>query len=107
MWAVVPFAIPDSVRPLDPTMSIGAPLTLTNPVDGNPLTVTNDLTNFGGEYIWHCHLLGYEENDMMRTIVFRSEPSASIIGTAIGGNASATVSFIPPIGTGGSPTTSI
>jgi len=25
--------------------------------------------NFGWEYVWHCHLLGHEENDMMRPIV--------------------------------------
>ena len=26
--------------------------------------------NFGWEYVWHCHLLGHEENDMMRPMVF-------------------------------------
>ena len=26
--------------------------------------------NFGWEYVWHCHLLGHEENDMMRPIKF-------------------------------------
>ena len=25
--------------------------------------------NFGWEYVWHCHLLGHEENDMMRPLV--------------------------------------
>ncbi len=27
---------------------------------------SNVMTNFGWEYVWHCHLLGHEENDMMR-----------------------------------------
>jgi hypothetical protein len=34
------------------------------------------MTNFGWEYVWHCHLLGHEENDMMRPFVFEVAPSA-------------------------------
>ena len=30
--------------------------------------------DFGWEYVWHCHILGHEENDMMRPIKF-SVPS--------------------------------
>ena len=26
------------------------------------------MTNFGDEYVWHCHILGHEENDMMRSL---------------------------------------
>jgi FtsP/CotA-like multicopper oxidase with cupredoxin domain len=40
-----------------------------SPTLGNT-TVTNVLQNFGWEYVWHCHLLGHEENDMMRPMVF-------------------------------------
>jgi FtsP/CotA-like multicopper oxidase with cupredoxin domain len=29
------------------------------------------MINFGWEYVWHCHILGHEENDMMRPIVFQ------------------------------------
>ncbi len=25
------------------------------------------MVNYGWEYVWHCHLLGHEENDMMRS----------------------------------------
>ena len=42
-------------------------------------TTTNQLFNFGWEYVWHCHLLGHEENDMMRPMVFgtlRALPAA-------------------------------
>ena len=35
---------------------------------GNPYVTNNQLYNFGWEYVWHCHLLGHEENDMMRAI---------------------------------------
>jgi fibronectin type 3 domain-containing protein len=66
----LPFSVPDSIRPLDPTMPVGATITLSNPADGNPLTTTNDLTNFGWEFVWHCHILGHEENDFMRPMVF-------------------------------------
>jgi hypothetical protein len=46
-------------------------------VDPNnlPITVTNQLFNFGWEYVWHCHLLGHEENDMMRPVVFKVDTS--------------------------------
>jgi hypothetical protein len=32
--------------------------------------LANVVTDYGWEYVWHCHLLGHEENDMMRPIVF-------------------------------------
>jgi FtsP/CotA-like multicopper oxidase with cupredoxin domain len=67
----LPFKVPDSVRPLDPTMPVNDPITVTNPADGNAITIPNALTDFGWEYVWHCHLLGHEENDMMRPIVFK------------------------------------
>jgi hypothetical protein len=42
----------------------------------NPITVINQMYNFGWEYVWHCHLLGHEENDMMRPMVFTVQPVA-------------------------------
>jgi len=72
----VPFKVGDSIRPLDPTMPVGVPLTLVSTETGNPITVNNDLTNFGWEYVWHCHLLGHEENDMMRPMVLQFSPAA-------------------------------
>jgi hypothetical protein len=38
--------------------------------------VTNQLVNFGQEYVWHCHLLGHEENDMRRPIIVAAAPDA-------------------------------
>jgi FtsP/CotA-like multicopper oxidase with cupredoxin domain len=69
----VPFVIPDSIRPLNPAKALGDPTGFTNinPITGQPLAPTptvNVLYNFGAEYVWHCHILGHEENDMMRSI---------------------------------------
>ncbi len=73
----VPFNQPDNVRYLDPSMPPGstAPFLGVGP-DGNPVTVSNVLANFGDEYTWHCHLLGHEENDMMRPIMVATPPNA-------------------------------
>ena len=78
MVPTLPFKVPDSIRPLDPTRPLGTTTQFTNvdPATGNPITVVNQLYNFGWEYVWHCHLLGHEENDMMRPIVFRVSPAA-------------------------------
>jgi FtsP/CotA-like multicopper oxidase with cupredoxin domain len=73
---VLPFKIGDSVRPDDPTLPIGATMTVTDPTTGNPATMTNQMTNFGWEYVWHCHLLGHEENDMMRPVQMNFSPPA-------------------------------
>jgi hypothetical protein len=45
-------------------------------VDPNnqPIAVVNELVNYGWDYVWHCHLLGHEENDMMRPIIFAVAP---------------------------------
>jgi FtsP/CotA-like multicopper oxidase with cupredoxin domain len=69
----VPFQIPDSVRPLNPARPLGDPTGFTNinPKTGQPLNTTptvNIMYNFGAEYVWHCHILGHEENDMMRPL---------------------------------------
>ena len=75
----LPFKLPDSVRPMDVTVPIGDPSTFTNvdPNTGNPIVppLTNQYANYGWEYVWHCHLLGHEENDMMRPIVFLVSPA--------------------------------
>ena len=68
-----PFAVPDSIRPLNPARPLGdtAGFTNINPKTGQPITTTptvNVMTNFGNEYVWHCHILGHEENDMMRPL---------------------------------------
>ena len=75
----LPWKLPNSVRPLDVTKPVGSALTneFTNIDPTNqPAVVTNDLTNFGSEFVWHCHILGHEENDMMRAVSFVVPPDA-------------------------------
>jgi len=74
-----PFDIPNSVRPLDPTMPIGAPLAC-GPggcldTTGEAAPVINHEVNFGWEYVWHCHILSHEEMDMMHSLSFAVAPN--------------------------------
>jgi FtsP/CotA-like multicopper oxidase with cupredoxin domain len=80
-----PFKLPNSVRLLDPTRPQDSPMGFTNvnPL-GTPVTVTNQMTNFGWEYVTHCHLLGHEENDMMRPMCFVVAPEAPSGLNAVG-----------------------
>ncbi len=85
---VVPFDLPNSVRLLNPAMPEGALLasaTLADafltgniPMDplGEPIDLYNHPVNFGYEYVWHCHILGHEEMDMMRPQVAGVPPKA-------------------------------
>ncbi|SEN82174.1 Multicopper oxidase [Cryobacterium luteum] len=90
----LPFAIPDSMRPLNPMMPLGAKGSTTGPngseagfnntdTNGDPIApISNVMTNFGWEYVWHCHILSHEEMDMMRPIsvsVPRTLPDASVV----------------------------
>jgi FtsP/CotA-like multicopper oxidase with cupredoxin domain len=80
----LPFALPDSNRLLDVTSPAGSTAMFlpVAPPPGIPAVAqtTNVMTNFGWEYVWHCHLLGHEENDMMRPIVFL--PGAPVANAA-------------------------
>jgi FtsP/CotA-like multicopper oxidase with cupredoxin domain len=73
----LPWKLPNSVRPLDVTMPVGSSLpnqfTTMDPTN-EPVAVTNDVTNFGWEYVWHCHILGHEEIDMMRVMSLAVAP---------------------------------
>ncbi len=72
---ILPFKIGNSVRLLDVTRPAGSTMGFwgQDPL-GNPLTVLNQMVNFGWEYVWHCHLLGHEENDMMRGMIIGVPP---------------------------------
>jgi FtsP/CotA-like multicopper oxidase with cupredoxin domain len=74
----LPFPLRNSIRREDVTVAAGAPAPFTNidPFTNNPVTTSNAPTNFGWEYVWHCHILGHEENDMMRPIVYQVAPPA-------------------------------
>ena len=80
----LPFGVPTSNRLLDPTNLEGSFIQFTGvDVNGNPVTVFNNLTNFGWEYVWHCHLLGHEENDMMRPLVMNPATSPPAAPSAL------------------------
>ncbi len=73
---VLPFAVSHSNRLLDPTTPPGGTgwqFTQVDPTTGNPVVppTTNVNFDYGWEYVWHCHLLGHEENDMMHALVVR------------------------------------
>jgi len=80
----LPFALADSVRLLDTTQPAGttAQFTAVDPFTNLPMPVTNQIVNFGSEYVWHCHILGHEENDMMRPMVFQLPPETPTALTA-------------------------
>ena len=68
---VLPFALPNSVRPLNPSTPLGTTMGFSqiDTTDGGPLAIpmVNAMHNFGHEYVWHCHILAHEENDFMRS----------------------------------------
>src|SRR6185369_8844031 len=68
----LPFSLPTSSRLLDPTLPPGSPITTTDVSVTPPVltTIPNEVLNYGFEYVWHCHILGHEENDFMRPIIF-------------------------------------
>ncbi len=90
-----PFGQPDSIRPLNPAEPIGSLMGFTNidPTTGQPLAepTVNALTDFGWEYVWHCHILSHEEMDMMRPQRFNvdrqlaGEPFLAAVRTEPGG----------------------
>jgi len=93
----VPFDVPNSIRPIDPTMPLGATLKVEGQIgafdtSGEPVIIVNHLVNFGWEYIWHCHILAHEEMDMMRSIAIAVPPRApsNLVATVKGSRATLT-----------------
>jgi hypothetical protein len=78
---ILPFQVPNSNRLLDPTTPAGSTINFlpVAPPAGVAAVaqVSNVLTNFGWEYVWHCHMLGHEENDFMRPLVMIVPPAVT------------------------------
>ena len=96
---VLPFEIPNNVRPLNPMMPLGS-TDMFNSVDvnGNPTpAIVNQLVNFGWEYMLHCHILSHEEMDMMRPVSVSMPPNTpdglAYTVNGHGNNASLTLSW--------------
>lgn len=70
----LPFGIPNSVRPLNPATPLGdaTELSTIDPTTGQAWATpnVNRILDLGWEYVWHCHILSHEENDMMRPMSF-------------------------------------
>jgi len=87
----LPWQLPNSNRFMDVTQAAGTTAQFTNVDPANqPAVVSNSSINFGWEYVWHCHILGHEENDMMRPMVLAvppvlpGTPAAVHIGSGVG-----------------------
>ncbi|MBP7687337.1 MAG: multicopper oxidase domain-containing protein [Thermoflexales bacterium] len=105
----LPFAVPDSYRPLNPMMPIGARGNQNGALgiqagfnntdaNGNPIApIVNDLVNFGWEYVWHCHILSHEEMDMMRPMSAIAPSQVPLTPTLVSLVASAPISSTPQV----------
>ena len=95
------FGLPQSVRPRDPSQALGSALGFTqiDPNTGNPATVVNVLDNFNNEYVWHCHILGHEENDFMRPVVF--QPGGASLATGVRVESPLAAPLAPSLSLGG------
>jgi FtsP/CotA-like multicopper oxidase with cupredoxin domain len=86
----LPFEIPNSVRTLSPMMPRDVdldPQGLIMAPNGTVTTVLNAVTNFGWEYVYHCHILSHEEMDMMRPVLVALPPKvASGLNYSVTGN---------------------
>ena len=92
----VPFGLDRSIRPQDPSQPLGVNMGFTQfavaglngnaangiPVPlgalaiGAPTASVNSIEDYDNEYVWHCHILGHEENDFMRPLVATSQTVA-------------------------------
>ncbi len=95
----LPFVQPISKRAIDPTLPDAAMIATTdvttNPVAGIATTVRNVPLadplgyDYGYEYVWHCHILGHEENDFMRPVIFAvsttQAPQPTLLAAYLGG----------------------
>jgi FtsP/CotA-like multicopper oxidase with cupredoxin domain len=86
------FGLPISQRLRDPSQLAGSAIGFTqvDPMTGNPATVTNSVQSYGWEYVWHCHILGHEENDFMRPVKFDAKEAAAAIPTGLAATAGTT-----------------
>ena len=105
----LPFGIPNSMRPLNPSIPIGSTMGFTSldPITGQAYVapspfaggVSNILYDFGWEYVWHCHILSHEEMDMMRPIkltVLNIKPNAPVQTTKSIINDIAAITWVDP-----------
>ncbi len=76
-----PFGMPHSFRQPAPNQlpSDNHGITQIDPATGNAPAApyTNAAVDYFSEYVWHCHILGHEENDFMRPFIFKAQEVVS------------------------------
>ena len=87
----LPFKLGNSHHIADTTQAVNSIVNQPNldPTTGNASNVTNQVINYGWEYVWHCHILGHEENDFMRAIAVAQvpeDPSALVVAPQANGD---------------------
>lgn len=77
----LPFKLGNSHHLADATQADGSTANQPNlsPLGGGS-NVVNRVLNYGWEYVWHCHILGHEENDFMRSIAVAQIPEDPTMG---------------------------
>ena len=103
----LPFVLTNSVRNIDPTKDAASAISVTDlgnnfvnlgnlgnmmlvsNSNGSTLTTAGPGYDYGWEYVWHCHILGHEENDFMRPMVLKVATTLPAAPTALSGNSSA------------------
>ncbi|MGB8694219.1 MAG: fibronectin type III domain-containing protein [Steroidobacteraceae bacterium] len=101
-----PFGMPHSWRQPAPNQlaSDNHGITQIDAATGNAPAVpyTNAAVDYGSEYVWHCHILGHEENDFMRPFIFKAKevlaPTFTVTGatTPSVGAPPVTVTWLDP-----------
>ena len=85
--SAVGWSVPHSWRLLNPSAPTNSLSGFSNldPLTGNAFVpaISNVWTDFDWEYTWHCHILGHEENDMMRPIVMNVVEIAPLAPTVL------------------------
>jgi len=81
------WGVPKSFRLLNPAVPTNSLVGFSNidPLTGNGFVppTANVWTDFGWEYAWHCHILGHEDNDMMRPVVMNVQETAPAAPTVL------------------------
>lgn len=93
----VPWPLPGSYHPFNVNTKMNDMMGFTqiDQTDGGPLTppIVNQMVNFGWEYVWHCHILSHEENDMMRGIILQVPPEIPATLTSVEGEGGVNVQW--------------
>ena len=81
---IIPWEIPNAIRPLDVTRALGSTQGFTGlDPTGGQAPVVNHIINFGWEYVFHCHILGHEENDFMHPMAVAVAPKVPPSGLTV------------------------